>query len=300
MSEARKDPVFGRTGDDSEQIQSHLHTYEDQKERLQDELADLLFQTSEEDIDSDELNALLDALEEVDPMPEDGVPDTEESLARFHERYASLFSPDGDLTAVTSGSPAEKHSRRLTFKFAAIAAVMVFLLGSVAAQAFGLNVFGAIARWSAETFQMRSEEIPYATIRTNPLKKGEEASYETLEEAVDAFGITEPIAPRWIPERFTLEEVTALYRSGGILICAEYWCDDECFKIRYTETSDFDFRSLEKEENYMGVYSCNKINHYLMADKERWKAYWQNGELECRISGDISEQEIKGIIESIY
>ena len=37
-----------------------------------------------------------------------------------------------------------------------------------------------------------------------------------------------------------------------------------------------------------------------MADKERWKATWQNGELECHMSGNISEQEIKDIIESIY
>lgn len=299
MSEARKDPVFGRTGDDSEQIQSHLHTYEDQKERLQDELADLLFQTSEEDIDSDELNALLDALEELDPMPEDGVPDTEESLARFHERYASLFSPE-DPIAEISESPAEKHSRRLTFKFAVIAAAMVFLLGSVAAQAFGLNVFGAIARWSAETFQMRSEEIPYATIRTNPLEEGETAYYDTLQDAVDAFGITEPLVPQWVPERFEVSKVTVKNRKDGLLIYADYKCDDGYFQIRYKETTDFDFHSLEKEEGYMGVYVCGKINHYLMIDMERWKADWQNGELECRISGDIFEQEITDIIESIY
>lgn len=299
MSEARKDPVCGRAGDGSEQIQSHLYSSEDQKERLQDQLADLLFQTSEEDIDSDELDALLDALEEVDPMPEAGVPDTEESLARFHERYASLFSPE-DPTAVTSGSPEKKHSRRLTFKFAAIAAVVVLLLGSVAAQAFGLNVFGAIARWSAETFQMRSEEIPYATIRTNPLGENETAYYDTLQDAVDAFGITEPLVPQWVPERFELTEVTVTNRRDGIHIYADYENDDEYFQIRYKETMDFDFRSLEKEKGYMGVYVCGKINHYLMIDMERWKAYWQNGELECRISGDLSEQEIKDIIESIY
>lgn len=300
MSEARRDPVFGRTGDGSEQIQSHLHGYEDEKERLQDKLADLLFQTPEEDIDSAELNALLDALEEIDPMPEDGVPDTEESLARFHERYASLFSTDEDPAAEISESPAKKRSRRLTFKFAVIAAAMVFLIGSVAAQAFGLNVFGAIARWSAETFQMRSEEVPYAAIRTNPLDEDETAYYDTLQDAVDAFGITEPLVPQWVPERFELVEVEVFNRTDGIYFCAEYWCDDEYFEIRYKELNDFDFRSLEKEDNYMGVYICGKINHYLMSDKELWKAYWQNGELECRMSGNVSEQELKDIIESIY
>lgn len=299
MSEARKDAAFGRAGGDSGQIPSHLHDSEDQKERLQDELADLLLQTSGEGPDSDQLDALLAALEEIDPMPEDGVPDTEESLTRFHQRYAPLFSPKGDPAAGISESPEKKHSRRLTFKFAAIAAVMILLLGSAAAQAFGLNVFGTIARWSSETFRMRGEDIPYATVRANPLEEGETAYYDTLQDAVDAFGITEPIVPQWVPERFELSEVKAKNREDGILICANYACDNEHLRIRYKETTDFNFRNLEKETG-VKLYSCNKVDHYIMTDMDRWKAEWQNGELECHISGDISEQEIKDIIESIY
>lgn len=299
MSEARKDAAFGRAGGDSGQIPSHLHDSEDQKERLQDELADLLLQTSGEGPDSDQLDALLAALEEIDPMPEDGVPDTEESLTRFHQRYAPLFSPKGDPAAGISESPEKKHSRRLTFKFAAIAAVMILLLGSAAAQAFGLNVFGTIARWSSETFRMRSEDIPYATVRANPLEEGETAYYDTLQDAVDAFGITEPIVPQWVPERFELSEVTATNRKDGIHIYADYACNDEYFQIRYNEKSDFDFRNLEKEIG-VELYSYNSVDHYLVSDMERWKVSWQNGELECHMSGNVSGEEIKEIIESIY
>lgn len=298
MSEARNDPVPGRAGEDSEQIQGHLNFSKQKKERLQAELAELLSQTPE-DIDSDELDALLDALEEVDPMPMAGVPDTEESLARFHKRYAALFLPEGDPTAGISEIPEKKHLRRLTFKFAAIAAAVTVLLGSVAAQAFGLDIFGTIARWSAESFQMRSGEMPYATIRANPLEEGETAYYDTLQDAVDAFGITEPVVPQWVPERFELSEVIAKNRSDGLLIYADYKCDDGYFQVRYKETTDLDFRSLEKEAE-VELYSYNQIDHYLTTDMERWKATWQNGELECRISGDISEWEIKDVIESIY
>lgn len=298
MSEARNDPVPGRAGEDSEQIQGHLNFSKQKKERLQAELAELLSQTPE-DIDSDELDALLDALEEVDPMPMAGVPDTEESLARFHKRYAALFLPEGDLTAGKPETPEKKHFRRLTFKFAAIAAAVTVLLGSVAAQAFGLDIFGAIARWSAESFQMRSGEMPYATIRTNPLAEGESAYYDTLQDAVDAFGITEPVVPQWVPERFELSEVKAKNRKDGIHIYASYTYSDEYFQIRYKETTTVDFQNLEKETG-VELYTCNKMGHYLTNDMERWKAYWQNGELECRISGNISEQELKDIIESIY
>lgn len=298
MSEIRKGPAFGRAGGDSEQIQSHLHSIEDQKERLQDELADLLLQPSEEDIDSDRLDALLAALDEIDPVPEDEVLDTEESLKRFHERYASLFSAVEEPSA-EEASPEKRRSRFTVSKLAVIAAALVFVLGTVA-QAFGLDIWGAVARWNADMFRFRGEEVPYATVRFDPLEEGETASYDTLEEAVETFGITAPVAPTWLPERFTLTSVDAQNRSGGISICADYECDDGYFQVRYTEKIDLDLRGLEKEDGYMGVYACNKINHYLMSDMERRKAYWQNGELECLMAGTVSEQEIKDIIDSIY
>lgn len=297
MSEIRKGPAFGRAGGDSEQVQSHLRSTEEQKERLQDELAELLRQPSEEDAGSDRLDALLAALDEIDPVPEDGVLDTEESLKRFHERYAPLFSPVEEPSA--EASPAKRHFRFTVFKSAVVAAALVFVLGTVA-QAFGLNVWGAVARWNADVFQFRNEEVPYATVRFHPLEEGETASYDTLEEAVDAFGITEPIAPAWLPERFEITNVDATRQANGIFICADYECDGGYFQIRYNEKDDLDLRSLEKEDGYMGVYTYGKINYYLISNIERWKAYWQNGELECRMSGSVSEREMKDIIDSIY
>lgn len=299
MSKARKDPAFGRAGDHLEQIQGHLDSSEDLKERLQDELAELLLQPAEDDTDSGRLDALLAALEEIDPAPEDGIPDTEESLRRFHERYASLFPAEEPAAETDTTSPAKKHSQFKLFKFALIAALLVFLLGSVAAQAFGLNVFGTIARWSSEVFRMQSEEIPYAAIRFDPLEEGEEATYDTLEEAIDAFGITAPLAPEWLPERFELTSVDATRQANGIFICADYTSEEGFFQIQYNETVNFDLNGFEKDAN-VELYSCNKAVYYLMTDMERWKAYWQNGELECLMSGTVSEQEMKNIIDSIY
>lgn len=299
MSEARKEPAFGRAGDDSEQIQSHLRFTEERKERLQDELADLLLQPSEEDIDSDKLDALLAELDEIDPVPEDEVLDTEESLKRFHKRYASLFSTVEEPSAEASeASPEKKHFHFTVFKFAVIAAALVFVLGTVA-QAFGLNFWGAVARWNADIFRFRSEEVPYATIRFDPLEEGETASYDTLEEAVEAFGITAPVAPTWLPERFVLTCVDATKQSNGISICADYVGDEGFFRIQYSETTKINSRNFEKEES-VELYACNGIDHYLISDLGWYKACWQNGELECYMSGTISGQEIKDIIDSIY
>lgn len=298
MSDARKEPAKGRAGGDSKQIYSH-QSYS--KEQLQDELTNLMFQATEEDLDAERLDALLDALNEVDQLPEADSFDTKKSLERFHEKYDPVFSAlETKSAAASDSSPAKKHSRRALIKILPIAAILVLLFGSVTAQAFGLDIFGAIARWPSEIFHLSSSSTPYATIRTNPLDEGEEAYYDTLEEAVEAFGITEAIVPKWIPERFDLVKVTAINKSGGIFICADYESDNGYLQIRCREKNGSNFSSLEQEGNDVEAHFRGEIKHYLLSDMDRQKAFWHNGDLECRIAGNVSRQELKDIVDSIY
>lgn len=298
MPDARKKPAFGRAGEDSAQIKSHLN---DSREQLQDELIDVFFQADEEAVSGEKLDELLAALDEADPLPETGADDAEKSLARFHEKYAPVFSALEEKTAAAPASPpAKRPSRRALAKVISIAAAAAVLLGTVTCQALGLDVFGAIARWTAAIFQLEDPATPYATIRTVPLDEGEEAHYDTLEEAVEAFGITAPIVPQWIPERFALTQVSAVNRSSGIFICADYKSDDGILQIRYNEATASDFSSLEQQGESVELYTEGELRHYLLTDMGREKAFWQNGTLECRITGNISRQEIKDIIDSIY
>ena len=299
MSDAHKAPVEGRAGDAMEQIHSHLnYDNSEQTERLRDELADLLFQSDDESFDNNRLEALLDALDQADPLPE--LPDTQESLHTFHEKYAPLFASAEAASANTTSSFSEKtHFRRPFLKFFPIAAALVLLLGSVSAQAFGFDLFGALARWTAEIFHIGSDEVPYAAITLRPLAEGESAQYDSLQEAADAFGITEPIVPTWIPERFELMNVTAANREEKIFICAEYVHEDEFLQIRYNEI-ETNSNIVEKEDGSVKSHSFGNIQHYLFFDLGRTKAVWQNGSLDCCIAGNVSEQEMMDMIDSVY
>ena len=174
------------------------------------------------------------------------------------------------------------------------------LIGSVTCQALGVNILGVIARWTTEVFRLQSSSTPYATIQTVPLDKGEEAHYDSLEDAMEAFGVTAPIVPRWLPERFELVDVTAERKTSGILVYADYLSNGAVLQVRYKEVESIDFSSLEQENDNVEVYSSGGLKHYLLSDMGRQKAVWQNGELECQVTGDVTRQEIKKIIASIY
>ena len=249
MSEIRRDPAFSGAGESSEQIQGHPAQCEIQIERLQDQLADLLYPSDGGEIDSEALDALLEQMEAVCPLPASLSTDPEEGLERFRRRYASVIdetnagNPAGACSVVSKKrSSIKQFARALPF-----VAALILLFGTVTAQAFGVDVFSAFARWTSEIFRLDGGSTPYATVTVRPLEIGEEATYESLEEAVEVFGIDAPLVPKEIPERFELVEVRAVQRELGILIYAEYKSEDGVFQVRYSEATAQEFSALEKE-----------------------------------------------------
>jgi len=117
---------------------------------------------------------------------------------------------------------------------------------------------------------------------------------------VDAFGITEKVVPTRIPERFTLMQVTAVNQKGKLFICADYVSGEDYFQISYNEIRTNEKSVVEKEEQPVRSHSYGNIQHYLVCDLGWAKAFWQNGSLECYIAGNVSEQELMNMIDSVY
>lgn len=303
MSEIRRDPAFSGAGESSEQIQGHPSQCEIQIERLQDQLADLLYPSDGGEIDNEALDALLEQMEAVCPLPASLSTDPEEGLERFRRRYASVIDETnaGNPAGASSAVSRKRHSIQPFVRALPFAAAFILLFGTVTAQAFGVDVFSAIARWTAEIFRLDGGSTPYATVTVRPLENGEEATYESLEQAVEVFGIDAPLVPKEIPERFELVQVAASCYKMGILIYADYESEDGGYlQIRYNEAASQEFNTLEKENGEVISYFKGGIKHRLASDLGRQKAVWQNGDFECRIAGNVTEQEIIVMINSIY
>lgn len=292
MSDARKAPVFGNTGNDSMQIHSHHDP-----ERLRDELADFLDTMTEETFDQARLDEILAALDEVEPITD--LPDTEERLAELHRKHTHQFDILARETAESSPLKRTDRKRRKFTKLLPLVAVLVVLI-TISANAFSLQgIFDLFTRWTSDIFMVGGEDAPHATITLHPLEEGEEAEYDSLQEALDAFGIKEPLAPTWVPERFELETVKASNRFGNIKIYAEYTYGDTLLIISYRKIT-LDATEAEQKGKSITTVFCGGLKHYLMPNHDQYNAYWQNGELNCSINGTVSKGEITDIITSIY
>ena len=167
-------------------------------------------------------------------------------------------------------------------------------------QAFGGNVFGVLARWTTEIFSPTRDTVPYAVIRHNPLADGERRDYDTLQAALDDFGIDAPLVPTWIPDRMGLPDVTAQNTKDGILFHAVYSNGDTYLRITFNEASRVEYGVLEKDYQNLEDMLVSGIHHYIVTDMDRTKVFWWNGEIEGHISGNITKEEMEKIIGSIY
>lgn len=92
------------------------------------------------------------------------------------------------------------------------AVVAAVLAGMVAAQAAGLDIFGALAHWTDEIFRYdvgadnSGYDGPASDSAVNP------EVYSDFKYALDASGIDESFAPSWIPDGFGLDGEIELQR----------------------------------------------------------------------------------------
>ena len=153
-----------------------------------------------------------------------------------------------------------------------------------------------IATWTSEQFHMEREE------GAEPSPSGTKApvQYESLQQALDEYGVEEKLAPTQLPDQATLVSITPEEEKGALTFLAVYEVPNGVFSITIRQTSTLPVLEIEKDATNVESYFVDGIEHHLMEDLGRQKAIWHNNGWECRINGDISRNELTAMIDSIY
>ena len=273
------------------------------EEELTDGLNEALESMTEENYDPALIDAYLAALDRKAPMPE--VPDSEAAFANFKTKLLQTF-PAEDKT----DSPSRKAHSVWRIGLIAVLTAICLMGGMVAAQASGVDVFGAIARWTDEVFSLGSINSESADDGDDDSSLGNRANavndaehYETLQDALDAYGITEFCAPTWIPDEYMFE---------GVVI--DSWPDDNSFIGLFAEYSDgtnflkiqircYESRAntqMEKTDMTIETFVVDGLTIYLFENLNSNCAAWVTEHYECFISGPVEKQVLKQMVFSAY
>lgn len=179
----------------------------------------------------------------------------------------------------------------------AVAAVLaIFMVITTSVNAFGYDLWGKVATWSQEFFHF--EDATQGTEDVEPGKQ-DDNKYTSLQDALDRVGITQRLAPQWMPEGYMLSDVLVSNSPREVSIVAKYENSDTEIRISIRQLVGSKPEEIEKSENYILAYDANGITYYLFSNYEKVKAAWIADEFECYITGVLTIDEMKAIIDSI-
>lgn len=277
-------------------------------EQLSIEDLELLLRLSS---DSDESETFFDAVGEVivrreKENPTGRLPDVDEAWREFQVYYNTpeKLAEDGPFMSGTAEveaasevmprEPARNFSHRpilsRILNSAAIVAVSLMLAFAcmVGAQAAGTDVFGALARWTDETFHFL------------PVPSPEEDSLKT---ALRQQGIPEELAPSWLPDGFELDELNVYNNQKGQSVIAGYVREEDSLIIKTYKLYDSQVIGQLRQQTdgeFVEKFFSFGREFYIFSNLDTLTATWSDGtSLILSIGGKVSEEEIKEIINSI-
>lgn len=213
---------------------------------------------------------------------------TGKTALEAYESFKQHYMPKTDNTA-----PAKTKSRwpRWIRSLTAAAAVLAILLaGSVTARAFGFNVWQAVIQWTQETFHFG---------QWGKSDSNNSLTYTSLQEALEKGNTPSWLVPTYIPEGFSLTDITVEQSPLKKLYTAIYIKGGHTLKIAVRDYLDKSPVYVEQNEGLVEEHADAGITYYLFENNEQVQAVWIVDSYECYISGNVTMDELKLIINSI-
>lgn len=285
--------------------QGSLKQFGGHREReLRDRWAELLLGDSScDDVDT-ELSDIAELLQEYDPDMTVTDTQVQESYKRFCEKNPQLMEPEkiAAPAAAESKKPLAKSSRKPFKRIVALAATLVLMLTLFTVQASGSNLFRTLAEWTASVLRIGTDSFGQVSMGENDLIEGEIRTYATPEEMLSDLHIKGELVPTWVPDRFSLEGCEARKTEAGVSCYVVYVAGGSDLALKMWQKPLEDIYLVEKNQKDASRFVTGAVEHYIFYDGESKleKAVWTRSDLECCIMGDVSQEEMEGIVESIY
>ena len=262
--------------------------------------------------------AYIDAIVEVvlereERHPTGLLPDPEQAWEEFQQYYntpegedLSLYPAENPGTAPSEPAPSQteyrpqRRPKRHFFRRVIIVAAVVVCIALPPALGFE-NVFQMFGAWTDEVFVL----IDTYNILDSREETNAECNELNIQEILKEAGIAGNIVPAWIPSGFILDSITVseLQSPDRVEVRTYYTWDDFLITIVYSKyiESNFDtVTTFEKDSDAVEKYNVKGIVHYLFKNIDKQVAVWNQGNVECVISGNISYSDLKKMIDSIY
>ena len=236
--------------------------------------------------------------------PTGRLPDTDQAWQEFQKYYnipegegQSLYPIRNNQEKRSASVPTKTRRVFRPRKILVVAAVLILMFGSMlTAQAAGVDVFGAIGRWTEENFQFVLPTTNQSdTVGIN----------DDFQKASEKFGLPSSFVPTWCPEGFTsAEPLEEHIKNHSDSISCQYTntTENKFYLVTISQYYSADVLNatvFEKDDSSVITYQSNGKNFYIFSNLENLTATWADENYCITITGEITLDQIKNIIDSI-
>lgn len=215
-----------------------------------------------------------------------------ESWESFQQNYLDEECLE-DMQEPKKNRTAAPWLRRL---IAAAAVIALLICLPLSARAFGWeDIWNIVARWAKETFSFVSSENAEVN-EPSPEYDGESTSFK---EFLTKNEIESNFVPTWIPDGYVLESLKKDVTPFEEIYRAYYVNGDKEFKIHIRSYLQGDPEKLEINDELLEIYEVSNVQYYVFFNMNQVRAVWLIDSYQCNISGDLSIEELKSMIDSI-
>ena len=229
----------------------------------------------------------------------------EDAWAEFESDYSGRESAYSDFVAASvppeKAFHADKQCRKRSSKRKAIllaAVICVLLTSLMTVQAAGIDVLGAIARWTTELFSFgKTEERSGLVVdgKWPEIDEEQNLQFASLQDALDFYGVTEVEVPQWIPPEFTQEAIAVEQNGVWLTFFAEYTNNDEIFIIRYNSYISEPPTYYEKSGNLLETVEAGGNTYRILQNVDNYAVVWLTPHFECCISMSTDSTDISSL-----
>lgn len=248
-----------------------------------------------EEIDMDFVDECLDILQKRAPVMEDY--DPMKTLDKLQEEHPALFEIEENppVEVVPKAAvPKPKHGKGTAlFRYtgAFVAAVLCFV---VTAGAFGYKPVRALFKWANDTVEQYRN--PSGLMELSP---DDPSEYRSLDDALETNGLDSADRLNWIPKDYSFSYVRVDRFSNVIQISAIYESERGELVVQILTSDGLEWKTRTESDVKGTKYEQNNTVYFISTNVDLTIAGWDDEKYSYEISGQISEKEIKKMIDSI-
>lgn len=177
---------------------------------------------------------------------------------------------------------------------AAVVALLIFI--PISGSALTLEeAWEIVARWAKETFFFVDSDN---TEVSEPMP-GDKREFTSLQEMLQENNRDLSLVPTWIPEGFVFDKIEKSSSPMREIYMARYLRGKDTILIQVASYLSEDVRNHEIQNGPVEIYIHNGIDYYIFENEGQLRAFWVVDFYGCDISGDVSIDELKLMIDSI-